>query len=243
LNPKLFKKSVIPTPLISKDEVIAHVRNTVLSSWTTILATLSAMASEEINMEFKRRISISTDNKLMVKELTNPLKIPHKRTISVNDSDNVEISPMGLQKPRGFAGTHLFIESMDDELINSFAKIIIKTSDQCHNCSLNLTDTEIRSGWSSNPNDYRTTCPRCQVKFVASFTIGVLGEKEEKSYYYLSHAILTKEITNLLKKDVIADVQLFLDHPIIFWNIIIHLRDLQIPLNFLLPRYCDFLKF
>ena len=130
-------------------------------------------------------------------------------------------------------------------IFSSSVVLISIISSYYHSKNLNkelsiLTENEIQNGWSSNPNDYRTTCSRCQMKFVASFKIIIHGENgeiiEEKTYYHLSHAILTKEITNLLKKDVTADVSLFENHPIIFWNIITHLRNLKVPLNFLLPR-------
>eukprot|EP01080_Neovahlkampfia_damariscottae_P006599 gene6599-10762_t len=236
LNPKMLQKLDIPEPLISKDEV-SHVRNTVLSSWTTILATLSALGSDDKNSEFKRKVS-EADNKLLsvVKESIEKKRLTHKRTISIND----QIVEIGSGGTKGFAGTSLYIETMDDDLVDLFSRIVIDTNHKCENCSLMLTINDIHNGWSTNANDYRTTCPRCDVKFVASFTIIIHGEEneiiEKTDYYHLSHAILTKEITNLLKKDVTADVSLFQYHPIIFWNIIIHFQDLKVPLNFVLPR-------
>lgn len=34
-----------------------------------------------------------------------------------------------------------------------------------------MSDEEIRMGWSKDPHEYTTQCPRCQRKFVARFAV------------------------------------------------------------------------
>ena len=55
-------------------------------------------------------------------------------------------------------------------------------------------------------------------------------------FEYLSPITLRKEVENLLNHEVYADERLFEEHPMMFWNLVVHFRRLKIPLNFFLPQ-------
>ena len=47
----------------------------------------------------------------------------------------------------------------------------VKNHEEVHRSNPNLTEKEIKKGWSGDPIDYNTTCPKCDTRFVSHLII------------------------------------------------------------------------
>ena len=55
----------------------------------------------------------------------------------------------------------------------AYPRLCIDTTDRCPDCQRELSDREIRMGWTDRPTDYTTQCPKCGERFAAHFVISV----------------------------------------------------------------------
>ena len=53
----------------------------------------------------------------------------------------------------------------------AFPHLSIDTTDRCPECKRELSDREIRAGWTERNTDYTTACPKCGERFAAQFVI------------------------------------------------------------------------
>ena len=53
----------------------------------------------------------------------------------------------------------------------AFPHLSIDTTDRCPECKRELSDREIRHGWTERNTDYTTACPKCGERFAAQFVI------------------------------------------------------------------------
>ena len=53
----------------------------------------------------------------------------------------------------------------------AFPHLSIDTTDRCPECKRELSDREIRHGWTERNTDYTTSCPKCGERFAAQFVI------------------------------------------------------------------------
>jgi len=53
----------------------------------------------------------------------------------------------------------------------AFPHLSIDTTDRCPECKRELSDREIRHGWTERNTDYTTCCPKCGERFAAQFVI------------------------------------------------------------------------
>ena len=55
--------------------------------------------------------------------------------------------------------------------VAAFPHLSIDTTDRCPECRRELSDREIRHGWTDRNTDYTTACPKCGERFAAQFVI------------------------------------------------------------------------
>ena len=55
--------------------------------------------------------------------------------------------------------------------IAAYPHLTIDTTDRCPECRRELSDREIRAGWTDRTTDYTTTCPKCGERFAAQFVV------------------------------------------------------------------------
>ena len=55
--------------------------------------------------------------------------------------------------------------------VAAFPHLSIDTTDRCPECKRELSDKEIRHGWTERSTDYTTACPKCGERFAAQFVI------------------------------------------------------------------------
>ena len=53
----------------------------------------------------------------------------------------------------------------------AYPHLTIDTSDRCPECRRQLSDEEIRAGWTDRTTDYTTACPRCGERFAAQLVV------------------------------------------------------------------------
>jgi len=296
-NAELFNTPREIKLLVSMSDCQSRKGEAILASWKTIMATLTSLSQQVITTEEKRKKFLKIQHRKSFKHRHKTLHIGHKHIISEDfDSLEMDSNSGNVSTSISFAGAPLYIDmssTPNPHPLSLFSKIQFDTHDICPDCNFELSDTDIKLGWSGSSQDYRTTCPNCFGKFVPRFSILMeSNDVEEKSeaydlsslavsvassehspvpspiqtprkivskthhqrfnsssstlsyasclnrtrYEYLSPVVLKKEVENLLRKDVSADERLFSNHPLIFWNLILHFRELNIPLNILIPQ-------
>ena len=57
--------------------------------------------------------------------------------------------------------------------MSAYPALCIDTTDRCPECKRELSDREIRGGWTDRPTDYTTTCPKCGDRFAAQFVVSL----------------------------------------------------------------------
>ena len=57
--------------------------------------------------------------------------------------------------------------------MSAYPALCIDTTDRCPECRRELSDREIRAGWTDRPTDYTTTCPKCGDRFAAQFVVSL----------------------------------------------------------------------
>jgi len=117
--------------------------------------------------------------------------------------------------------------------------------ESCPKCQFQMSGENIRMGWGRDPNDYTTTCPKCQRKFVAFFTVktslsdwtGSRGIGTELFCEFLPPWTLEKEVRSIMLNNhasFVCSRHLRLAKPTVFWNLVIYFKELNLPLSFLL---------
>ena len=121
-------------------------------------------------------------------------------------------------------------------------------SETCPQCTTNLTEEDIRNGWTPDVHDYTTTCHHCNFKFVARFSVtstsptfvGSRGPTSPLYCEFLSPWILQKELAKVM--DESEDAVNFLrpswrkdaQHATLWWNMIVAFMGHRLPISFLL---------
>jgi len=130
-----------------------------------------------------------------------------------------------------------------------YPDITIETDNEtCPQCTTNLTEDDIRNGWTSDVHDYTTTCHHCKFKFVARFSVtstsptfvGSRGPTSPLYCEFLSPWILQKELAKVM--DESEDAVSFLrpnwrkdtQHATLWWNMIVAFMGHRLPISFLL---------
>ncbi|KAG2389520.1 hypothetical protein C9374_014080 [Naegleria lovaniensis] len=212
----LFTKREYSQLLVSESEIKSD--NEINLSWKACITTLSSLSGHGMSS------SSSTD--------TSPRYVPFTSS-SINSSSKLGISNMLL-----------------DELSNNnyFNRFSFNTHSECYHCHHMCNENEIRIGWNlKSAQTYTTQCPMCKKPFVPRFevyfTLDSSSTEEPQqtsirlitSVEYLSPLVLRKEIDNLVSHDVKADSALVWQHPVLFWNLIVHFRSSPLPLSFIFP--------
>lgn len=251
MNPDLFYNPRDIEVLVKPDDVVS-MKNTIVAAWKPIIKQLNIL-QQELGRQ-QRSKSSNDDFNEAIKVTKNTLRRDHIRSASVGNMDYSEfeqnVSERSEKVPNNtisFAGAQVWIGHIDmqqqntEEIAHIFESIKIKDNEVCPSCGRILNKRQIRMGWSNDVQDYRITC-KCNTKFVPRFTVYIDGIKLNKGtkilefkYEFLSPALLRKEVENLIKNGVTTDAHLLTTHARIFWNLILHFRDLTIPLNYLLP--------
>lgn len=125
---------------------------------------------------------------------------------------------------------HQFVPrfSVSINRVNGAAVDEDESMDISQTSSSHMKDMSLTSG---NTGSSMNTIP-------LSNTASAYGEQRRQGvlFEYLSPVLLKKEVENLLNKRVLADTNLLFNHPLVFWNLIVHFRNIGIPLNFFLPQ-------
>ena len=117
-------------------------------------------------------------------------------------------------------------------------------------CGHPLSLSELRDGWTPDPNRYTTRCPKCGREFVPRFTVdctsgdwvGSEGRGSSLWCELLSPWVLRKEVNNVIFQDGIETLLSpsfrapMSQGAAIFWSMIVTFRLLGLPIAFLL---CD----
>ena len=61
----------------------------------------------------------------------------------------------------------------------------ITSRGKCPSCDHELTNKEIMDGWSTDPYDFKTTCPKCKTQFIANLHWTNPETNELGSYSYI----------------------------------------------------------
>ena len=94
----------------------------------------------------------------------------------------------------------------------------------CTKCNFELSEEQIRAGWSKNPNDYTTECPRCKSRFIAYFRL--LEEDEEiaklefLSPFHVFDAMEKMWAQQPGQSKKLGEDFLLKKDPLIYWNLI-----------------------
>ncbi|TMW66192.1 hypothetical protein Poli38472_003957 [Pythium oligandrum] len=136
--------------------------------------------------------------------------------------------------------------------------IRITTLADCEACGTRLSLSDVQRGWSKDPNDYTTRCGVCGNHFVPRLCVmlGVttalyqtmepqdqltktddaMEKAKVEQLEYLSMPVIRKELMNLAHKvplTLLTMKDLREVNPRIYWNIVIKLLSLAVPLDFL----------
>ncbi len=57
--------------------------------------------------------------------------------------------------------------------MHNFPGLEVLIDEKCQGCDRVLTDSDIKAGWTEDPNDYTSCCPApgCRTKFVGHFAV------------------------------------------------------------------------
>jgi len=122
--------------------------------------------------------------------------------------------------------------------------------DACPSCSHVMSEQEIINGWMPCQfEDYRTTCARCNHRFVPKFSVSCTSQTFEGSQgtgtplfcEFLSPWVLRKELHHIIKMENGIDTILNPEwrsgtdiQATLWWNLIVMLRRHELPYSFLL---------
>jgi hypothetical protein len=162
--------------LVSMSECRARQCDTILASWKTILATLSSLAQQVIHTEESRLKLLKSQykkNSFKGKPQQQTPPPPHRRNLVSEDFD-VDSDKSSTSTSVTFAGAPLYLDMSCSSCVpplSLFTKFNFECRDVCPHCNYELSDSNIKMGWSSSSQEYRTTCPTCLTKFVPRFCV------------------------------------------------------------------------
>ena len=68
----------------------------------------------------------------------------------------------------------------------------------CTNCKYPLTHEEIKAGWTNNPTDFSTLCPKCNNRFISKLIFNPYEDNEKPiTVDFLCNIQLDHKIKNL----------------------------------------------
>ncbi|KAJ0394625.1 hypothetical protein P43SY_006462 [Pythium insidiosum] len=116
--------------------------------------------------------------------------------------------------------------------------IRVSTLADCGACGTRLSLTDVQRGWSSDAHDYTTRCAACGQRFVPRLCVVLGAAPSVKVEYleYLSTPVIRKELSNLAQKvplTLLSMRDLREMNPRLYWNIVVKLLALAVPLDFL----------
>ena len=89
---------------------------------------------------------------------------PSDDDTTANDSTTEPHNPISSPSPDDLTRFHRNFAA-------AFPHLSIDTADRCPECGRELSDREIRQGWTERNTDYTTCCPKCGERFAAQFVI------------------------------------------------------------------------
>ena len=112
----------------------------------------------------------------------------------------------------------------------------------CLKCKTPLREEELFSGFQTSLSNYVVKCPICSEDFVPKFTIyseqegegtcGYLNGRKGQVISLLPPITLYKEFFNILMKEgdqILMNENFINNHKITFWNIVLYLKILKLP--------------
>jgi len=100
---------------------------------------------------------------------------------------------------------------------------IITSRGICPECEHHLSEEEIRAGWNTDPQDYTTQCPQCEHRFQAHLFLSRQGKIiGEQPYLCLQQLFAGLQAARRGKRQILGEVYLSENHPMLFWNMIRH---------------------
>eukprot|EP00762_Andalucia_godoyi_P002307 ANDGO_07626.mRNA.1 DENN domain and WD repeat-containing protein SCD1 len=132
---------------------------------------------------------------------------------------------------RVFAPTGSSSNTSSDIMISGISQIVVNNERRAS------SDTDSESSVTSS-----TTSHTRRIRHTRKLSSEIIvthaqeGDNAVVNCEFLSPAVIRKEVLNCLNQGVAADDKFFLEHPTIFWNLILQFRELPIPLTFLLPQ-------
>ncbi len=115
-------------------------------------------------------------------------------------------------------------ETDKDKITRFFGDFTSTPLAVCPSCKHELTDEEIRKGFSTDPLDFNTTCPKCGTRFFASLIISVDGRVVEQITYFCPDQTLHQMKTIKVERGRIGIVYLGKHDRQLFFNIVRHFR-------------------
>ena len=107
-------------------------------------------------------------------------------------------------------------------LIQQIRDTIITPKSRCPKCRRELTEDEIRAGWTTSPTDFTTACPRCHARFKARLIL-TRYEKVVGRHVYMCIDQLFYALKNARhKRKVLGKGYLSKNCPSLLWNMIRH---------------------
>ncbi|EFC38180.1 predicted protein [Naegleria gruberi] len=242
-NESKFKFRKQPTPFLSKNFAISRT----LMALSPDNSNLTSSTEPYIYLYFPTKLDHTLFTKreytqLLVSESdvvsNNEINLSWKSCIAALSSLSTNQYSNKTDNNTKMASANIILDENRNE--NLFDRFSFQTDSKCYHCEHICKESEIRSGWSSsNSQSYTTTCTHCSKQFVPYFSVyfklpSVTQELHQlTSVEYLSPLVIRKEIENLISHDVKADSALCWQHPVLFWNLVVHFRSL--PLSFIFP--------
>ena len=108
-------------------------------------------------------------------------------------------------------------------LLKQINLTVITPEGNCPKCGHELTEDEIRAGWTTNPIDFTTQCPSCQTRFEANLLLTLEG-KNVGTHTYLCKEQLFAELEQSQRgrSKILGKVFLAKKKPHLLWNLIRH---------------------
>lgn len=157
----------------------------------------------------------------------------------------IEFINNSIQKSENLKMNRVFTHELDI-FANQILRFII--SETCPGCKQTLGQKQIIKGWSSNSSNIKTRCSICKATFTAKLRIRIgldfgfnlpnSSTKDEEvdfvSIYYLSE--LVKDLLEVGGNKKILDINFMRsDNQVIFWNLIWHFNNSQLPFQYFVP--------
>lgn len=145
-----------------------------------------SFAGASIFVDNKQLNQITTANNKNILPTSPPSPLSAHSASSTSSFDQSNMPPQP-EFDDGIMNQHVNqeqeIQRVDDMGMTSlFSRFSFDIRDLCPNCNFELNDQDIRNGWTLSTQEYRTSCPQCQIKFVPRFTVIIdkVGEQRKE---------------------------------------------------------------